>query len=220
MPRAVAQFHALHASSRISRSALVAVVALHAALIYLLASGMRAPEQASRAAPFVVEWIARRPTDAQAPVPPWPVLPERSTRDVSVSRGLSPASSPDPRSRTAAPHVDDTHARPSPLFDQAGRPRLWEEDAVPAWTDSDRVLRDRIVRLPGDSDAQAAYTVRLRMRQASSPQHIVGAVLRLLFGTPARDDCRAIEQRLLNSDPGVSREIDLVKLRKTCAGTP
>lgn len=220
VPRAAMQFVSLGARPELSRGALVAVVLLHAVLIHLLVTGMRhtVPDSAPR--PFTVEWIAARPADAELPVPQWPDLPSRPRPQAATTQpGVSPN-----RLGEASPVLETldhpevaTQAR---LFDGEGRPRVEGDTPVPRWTDSDRILRDRIVNLPGGSDAQAAYHVQLRLRRAFVPRDVVVSVLRLLFGTPRPDDCAAIEQRLRHSDPGVSREIDLVKLRKTCVGTP
>lgn len=220
VPRAALQFASLGARPKLSRSALAAVVLLHAVLIHLLVTGMRHAAPDSLSKPFTVEWIAARPSDSELPVPPWPELPDRSrAREVATQPDVSPIGKGEVAEATSAGATSEASAE-SRLFDGTGRPRIVADPTVPRWTDSDRILRDRIVKLPGDSDAQAAYQVRLRMRAVRTPEDIVVSVLRLLFGRPVVDDCRTIEQRLINGDPGVSREIDLVKLRKTCVGNP
>lgn len=156
-------------------------------------------------------------TDALPPVwsePEWPRLPARAAATPSqASRGAGVKAEQYVQQET----VPD-EPPPARLLGADGRPLSPKIAEFEAWDDADWALRDRIARLPGASDARAAEVVALRMRVAMTPQRVVLSVLQFLFGRPTLDDCRTIESRLLVSDPGVSREIDLHKFRSTCGG--
>ena len=214
MPRAAVYYIRTSGSRRPTREQIVAwslVGILHAWLLHTLVthSRWRAEDAVDQA--IEVSFITSAPTPVWAQ-PAWPQLP---------TRPVDPATS-QPARRSAELHVqqDEAPVTPPParLLDADGRPLAPAVSEFEAWDDADWISRNRIAQVPGGSDSQASYKVALRMRQALTPQRVVMAVLQFLFGRPSLDDCRAIEGRLLVSDPGVSREIDLHKFRQTCGG--
>ena len=168
--------------------------------------------------PLQVVWLSADPAKPSDPPPvPMPRPPARSA--VAAARdNPAPLVSPVPVAENV--QLDNGKA----LLEQStwllpdGRIRWDQRQAEePAWTDQDRISRNRIVQLPGSTDAAAAEKVAIRLRRAMTPEDVVLAVVRMLFGTVQKDDCRAIEGRLHMSDPGVTREIDMIKFRKRCA---
>lgn len=208
--------------AHLSRAQLIAL-----ALVILLAHGMLAsylarlsqPRSLTGSQALELIWLVESRPD-EAPVPPMPQPPIRP-RAAPTSIAAPVAASEEAVGRLAAPTIDraESVSRPQvPLLRTDGSLRLPEvELKFQRWTDADRIRYDREVRLPGLSDSAAADLVAVRMREAMSPEKVVNAVLRFLFGKPVKDDCRTIGDRLQASDPGVVREIDLFKFRKQCA---
>lgn len=165
---------------------------------------------------LAVLWIEQPPARDLA-IPPMPTAPAHPQRVRPRS-----ASVPSGGGEAVPQLLDRAEAvlapTPARLFSADGSIRYREESgqAVGVWSDSDRILGERRTRLPGHSDAAAAEKVALRMRRAMAPADVVAAVLRFLFAAPQPDDCAKIEDRLVNDYHPVTREIDLVKFRKTC----
>ncbi|GIX36524.1 MAG: hypothetical protein KatS3mg126_2303 [Lysobacteraceae bacterium] len=164
---------------------------------------------------------ALRPDEAG--VPPLPVPPPRPIRKVASPRPTTAPGAAIQAVEIAERSGQTEAARGGPpppalrIFRADGGLRLpGSTDEVPVFDARARIQQDRAVRLPGHSDAAAAEAVALRLRRALTPEDVVLAVLRLLGGGPQPDDCPKIEARLLASDPGVSREIDLHKFREYC----
>lgn len=165
-----------------------------------------------------VIWLPADPV-VLTQIPPMPVPPTRVAAAAAPSRSAARGTpSALANAVPATPEAASESAAPVSTWLMPDGSLRWDRRAeAPTWTDQDRITRDRIVQLPGHSDAAAAEKVAIRLRRAMTPEDVVGAVLRFLFGPVVKDDCRAIERRLHMSDPGVTREIDLAKFRKQCA---
>lgn len=187
---------------------------LHAWLLHALMSHSRWSADAEEERTIEVHFITPATPSSWAQ-PEWPRLPVRPSASVTRQHSTGVDASVQHPVQDQPQPIEPPPAR---LLGSDGRPLAPKSTEFEAWDDADWALRDRIARLPGDSDARAAEVVALRMRAAMTPQRVVMSVLQFLFGRPTPDDCRAIESRLLVSDPGVSREIDLHKFRRTCGG--
>ncbi|MBD8524541.1 hypothetical protein [Pseudomarimonas arenosa] len=213
--RPAPRWHELLSHSQLVSIA-VTVLVLHLLGVFWLWSLMRPSTGATDTESIQVQWLAADPR-RELPVPPMPRPPLRA-----VSAAPSPVITAERREPSETAQAQDVEPVSQPPASRwltiDGTPR-WDRSAIVAsgWTDQDRIVRDRLVQLPGHSDSAAAEKVAIRLRRAMTPEDVVGAVLRFLFGRVAKDDCRAIERRLHMSDPGITREIDLHKFRKQCA---
>lgn len=199
------------------RAIAMAVVALHLLCLVGLANLMRPAASSTDSDPMTMVWL---PSISQPPlaIPAMPVPPQRAL-PLRVER---PKEAATPGQKQVSRHVEVKADEPAPL-DRAnwlmpdGSLRRDHGPAeLPVWTDQDRISLSRVTQLPGSTDAASAEKVAIRLRRAMTPEDVVNAVLRFLFGQVTKDDCQAIEGRLFLSDPGVSREIDMAKYRKTC----
>lgn len=190
------------------------VLVLHVFALLALQRAM-APRPGATDPVLEVIFLRRSP---EPPTPPdWPSLPQRPAAEAAASATPVAASERSPTATEAAPAEAAERERRWLGTDGSLR---WALEA-PAYSAPDataRLWRRPAPRLPGASDAAAAEAVAVRLRRSLTPEQAVNAVLRFLFGQLRPDDCGTIEHRLLLSDPGVSREIDLNKFRRSCRG--
>lgn len=211
------QHGATDSGLRIAKAAAwLVALALHAALLWGWIKVSRwQPESVPQ--PIEVIFLARQ-AELEHEVPAMPVPPARPIRRV-----ITPRAAPSEGPRLQAVEVP---IEAEPLPDTPPSLRLWRPDggmalpdaadSVPVFDDRARITRDRRVALPGSTDAAYAEKVALRLRRSFTPEDVVMAVLRFLGGGAQPDDCSKIEARLLASDPGVSREIDMDKFHRFC----
>lgn len=196
------------------------VIALHGLLVAVVDGWMR-PEPRPPSRVLEVVWVGE-PARPEHAIPPMPVPPaRRARRTTAVMVPVAPLAAPESPATGAEASLDEPpEPPPASLFLPDGRIRMEQPDALSGirWGDRERISLDRRVVLPGATDAAAAEAVAIRLREAMTPETVVLAVMQMLFGRPRPDDCQTVGQRLVMSDPGVSREIDMNKFRRICGG--
>ena len=192
------------------------VVALHVFCLVGLWHLMRPTQNQAESDAMTVVWL---PATAKTPLPlpAMPVPPQRAA-PVNAPRAQAAVAPAEISGKNVQTESDVAVPldRSTWLMPDGSLRRDHGTAELPTWTDQDRITLSRVTRLPGSTDAAAAEKVAIRLRKAMTPEDVVNAVLRFLFGQVNKDDCQAIERRLYLSDPGVSREIDMIKYRKTC----
>ena len=199
--------------------ATLAAVALTVAVHLLLLAVVRSephPPKPPGPPPIQVVWIEAAPRPQRLPVPPMPLPPSRRANDAFVDSVAAPSAAAPPliTPRDRLPSVEVPRAQ---LFDDNGRLRLPDSPATAASRSPDdaRTIGRRTVELPGSNVPIVEVG---RLREQITPEQVVLGVAQFFFGQPNPDDCSKIERRLINSEAGTVRDIDLAKWQRFCRG--